>query len=68
MDREFHTAAQITMGGLEALLVDQEEALEVMGQCAVQDGALGSPGAVDACRGRGATRLHSNKGRRNRRP
>ena len=68
MDREFHTAAQITMGGLEALLVDQEEALEVVGESAVEDGALGSPGAVDAYVGRGVTPLHSNKGSRNRRP
>ena len=57
MDREFHTAAQITMGGLEALLVDQEEALEVVGES-----------AVDAYVGRGVTPLHSNKGSRNRRP
>jgi hypothetical protein len=39
----------------------------VVGQSAVEDGALGSPGAVDASVGRGATRLHSNQWRRNRR-
>ena len=68
MDCGLHTAAQVTVGGLKALLVGQEEALEVVGQSPVEDRALGSPGAVDANVGRGATRLHSTKGRRNRRP
>ena len=68
MDGGLHTVAQIAVGELEALLVDQKEALEVVGQGAVENRALGSPGAVDAFVGRGATRLHSNQGRRKPRP
>ncbi len=31
-----HTTAQMAVGGLKALLVDQQEALEVVGQSAIE--------------------------------
>jgi hypothetical protein len=67
IDGGLHATAQIAMGGLEALFLSQQEAVEVMGESTVEDAALGSPGAVGASVGRGATRLHSNQWRRNRR-
>ena len=66
-----HAAAQVAVTRLKALLVDEQEALEVMREGPVEDRALGMARSIDlgTCRGfRGFGRLHSTEGRRNRRP
>jgi len=63
-----HAAAQVAVTRLKALLVDEQEALEVMREGPVEDRALGMARSIDPGTCRGFGRLHSTEGRRNRRP
>jgi hypothetical protein len=63
-----HAAAQVAVTRLKALLVDEQEALEVMREGPVEDRALGMARSIDLGTCRGFGRLHSTEGRRNRRP
>ncbi len=68
MDRRFDAAAQVAMGVEEPLLIHPDEVLEMMGQSAVEDRALGTTWAIDlrarSCR----DCLHPEGRRRNRLP
>jgi len=66
LDRRLHAVAQVTMARLEALFVDEKEALEVVGQGPVEHRALGTARVVDPGTRRDCNRLHPEEGRRNR--
>lgn len=66
VDRRLHAAAQVAVSCLEAFLVDEQEALEVVGQGPIEHRALGMARAMDPGTRRGCCRLHSKEGRRNR--
>ena len=68
VDCRLDAATQIAVGGKEALLIDTEKVLEVMGEGPVEDRALGMAPAIDLSTRSRCDRLHSEERRRNRRP
>ena len=68
VDSRLHAAAQVAVGCLETLFVDEDKALEVAGKGPVEDRALGMARAIKLGTRCGFDRLHSKEGRRNRVP